>query len=92
VASSELYNVDLSITGNGLIFQENKTKNLSFSTLEGFKAFRLQSTDSEDTNTLSFVVSDSNGSQILTHSEEIKTIASLDLVATPTSASGALKV
>ena len=92
VASGELYNVDLSITGNGLLFQENKTKALSFSTLEWFKAFRLQSTTSEDTNTLNFVVADSLWTQILTHSEEIKTIGKINLVTTPTSASGALKV
>jgi len=83
-ASWEIYSVDISISGGGLEFVESGDTEISYNVIDGYKAFRLRSTDTQADNTLNFVVKNINGDTIDSVSEQITTIRDIDMQFSPT--------
>nr|MDD3720153.1 VCBS repeat-containing protein [Candidatus Gracilibacteria bacterium] len=81
--SGEFYNIEGSISGDGLLFDENSKKNITFQTIEGYKAFRLKSTDNEGNNTISFKIKDVSGTEITNVTKNVKTIKDVVLGVAP---------
>ena len=78
-ATSEIYSVDIEIEGNWLKFQENGTKNISYQVLDGFKAFRLLSTDTVADNVLTFTLRDATWFILDETSRNIQTLDEIRL-------------
>jgi len=73
-ASGEIYTVSLSLSGDGLVFTDNKQKDIEYNVIEWYKAFRLTSTDEEDNNTLEIEVRNLSGQLIERESIDLRTI------------------
>jgi len=73
-ANGEIYTVSASLSGNGLEFSDNSEKSIEYQVIEWYKALRLTSTDSEDTNTLAIEVKNLEGTIIERESVVIRTI------------------
>jgi len=80
-----MYTVDIDIDGRGLEFQETANKNISYQLIDGFKAFRLVSTDTADTNTLTFTLKDQAGIIITSQTQEIRTLETINIQISPPS-------
>lgn len=74
-----IYSVEGTIQGDGVLFYENNSKSLSFSTLEWYRAFRLKSTDTAWFNTLEFVFKDDTWKKLFEVSKNIRVIDDLSL-------------
>lgn len=83
VVSGEVYNLDLKIDGDGLVFQETGDADISTSTIEWYKIFRTLSTDIADQNTLNFQLWDATGNLLVETSSSITTLSdiTIDVVA-----------
>jgi len=55
-ANGEIYTLEMSLTGGGLVFDTNGETTVSYNIVEGYKAFRLRSTDVASNNTLRFTL------------------------------------
>lgn len=76
-ASWEIYTVSLSLNGNGLEFTDNGEKNIEYQVIDGYKAFRLTSTEIEDNNTLEIEVKNLSGTVIERESLSLRTISNI---------------
>ncbi len=83
VANWEYYNIEWSITWNGLLFEETWEKTAKFQTLEWYRIFRLRSTNDEANNVLVFKIKDLSWNEILQTTKTIKTIKNLKLFVRP---------
>ncbi|PID87581.1 hypothetical protein CSB07_00690 [Candidatus Gracilibacteria bacterium] len=79
VASSNFYDVKMSLLGDSAVFLENDKKDLDFSTLEGYKVFRISSTDSIGESSLQVGVFDINGKKILSGVQKLKVVEDIFL-------------
>ena len=78
-SAGHLYNIELSIDWNWLVFESNNEKNLSLSTIDWYKIFRLKSTDEEWENTLNIKMIDLDGNELFNLSEKIRVIDNIEL-------------
>jgi hypothetical protein len=58
LAQGEIYTLELSLTGESLVFDENGEQEIVYNTVEGYKAFQLRSTDQSGNTTLRFRLKD----------------------------------
>ena len=84
----EFLDIDLKILGDSILFAENNEKNLSFNTIEWFRAFRLLSTDQASISRLQVDVS-IEGEKVLSSFENIRVVNEMIL---DIKTSGVLKV
>lgn len=78
-ATGELYTLDMEIDGRGVIFDTNGDDTVQYQIAEGYKAFRLKSTKNEDENTLSFVLKNISGTEIIRKIKSLRTIEDIRL-------------
>ncbi|PID86452.1 hypothetical protein CSB08_00530 [Candidatus Gracilibacteria bacterium] len=80
IVSGKHLNLDINIGSNVLVFKENGKSDISYKLYEGYKAFRLQSTDSEinNTNKIRFTLKDSDGN-IVKNSDGNKVIKDINI-------------
>jgi len=55
-ANGEIYTLEMSLIGGGLVFDTNGETTVSYNIVDGYKAFRLRSTDVASNNTLRFTL------------------------------------
>lgn len=84
VVSGEVYNLDLEIDGDGLVFQETGDRDISTNTIEWYKIFRTLSTDETDQNTLNFQLRDPAGNTLVETSRSIDTLSDITIDIEPT--------
>ncbi|NDK10028.1 VCBS repeat-containing protein [Candidatus Gracilibacteria bacterium] len=79
LASGELYEVNMEIQGGGLVFEDNGTDKITSQIIEGYKPFRLRSTNRASNNTLSVELRNAQGKVIQTKKYQIQTISDIRL-------------
>ena len=63
--SWKLYNIDLSINWDGVVFENNDQEELSLNTIEWFNIFRLRTLEEEWENEINIVIKDSSWEKLL---------------------------
>ncbi|MDP2089997.1 MAG: FG-GAP-like repeat-containing protein [Candidatus Gracilibacteria bacterium] len=86
----EFYDIDLSIDGKSIQFLDNSSDKLKSTTFEGYKVFRLKSTDKTGKSTIKVSVLNDDGKEIINTSKNIEVYDDINLVAKPIS--GNIKV
>ncbi len=61
------------------MFDGDDSKSISYQVLDGFKAFRLLSTDKSDENTLTFTLKNPSREEIYTVSRNIRTLNTINI-------------
>jgi len=79
IASWELYNLDMDISGGGLEFYDTKDESFSTKTVEWYKIFRLETTSRQASNSINFTLKNSSGQTLASTSKNIRTIDTIDI-------------
>lgn len=69
----------MDISGKGLVFDTTGNDTVRYQVLEGYKAFRLKSTQDDANNVLKMVLKDSSGNTIDTQVSPLRTIKNIGL-------------
>ncbi|MFK7780230.1 MAG: VCBS repeat-containing protein, partial [Candidatus Gracilibacteria bacterium] len=80
ITTGEFYDIDIEIDGRGVEFLDNNSDTLSTSTFEGYKIFRLKSTDTEGINDINVKISNRNGDEFVDISKSIEILDTINLV------------
>ena len=80
IVSWDIYNIDLNINWDGILFKSNNEKELNLSTFEWYKTFDLISSDYKEINTIDISIKNSFWDELLNTSKDIKTIDKIHLV------------
>lgn len=78
-ANGEIYSVEMSLSGWWLEFAESWEREIEYNVVDGYKAFRLRSTDEAVNNTITFRLRNLSGDVIDTSTERIRTIDDIDM-------------
>jgi uncharacterized repeat protein (TIGR01451 family) len=76
-ATGDIYTIEMSLDGWGLVFDDNGEEEIEYQTVEWYKAFRLKSTSKDRINTLNISVKDVSWNII---EEEIHTFRTIDTI------------
>jgi hypothetical protein len=79
VAIGDPYTIEASLNDNSLQFFENGKDTFQFQTVEGYRAFRLKSTENTWKNTLRFTVYNADKKKLFTTSSDIRVIPRIQL-------------
>ncbi|MCH8518895.1 VCBS repeat-containing protein, partial [Candidatus Gracilibacteria bacterium] len=83
IASGQSYTLEMSIQGDGVVFQQNNSRNLTLQVFEGFRPFRLRSTEAAGQNQIQFTLRDINGELISQVSRTIQVVNSIEVEIEP---------
>lgn len=88
VVSGNMYNIDLKIDWNWILFNSNVENELNLNklhltTYEWYKTFDLVSTDEKSINTINFSIKNASWDEILKKSVQVKTVAKVYLFIQP---------
>ncbi|MCH2188381.1 hypothetical protein MK079_00960 [Candidatus Gracilibacteria bacterium] len=83
--SGTTFDLDMEVAGGGLVFEDTNDADVSTSVSEGFRAFRMKSTGTTGTNTLSLTLKDTGGTTLLTTNDTIRVIDDVNVVLIPQS-------
>lgn len=78
-ATWEIYTIDMSLSGGGLVFDDNGSDEIEYQVIEWYKAFRLKSTDLDSENTLNIEVKNLSGEVVERETHSIKTLDQINI-------------
>ncbi|MCP4523052.1 MAG: hypothetical protein GY828_02425, partial [Candidatus Gracilibacteria bacterium] len=73
------YTVDINVSGNGLVFQNSGETSSSTQVIEGYKIFRLMTTDTKGKHSVDITLKDLGGNILLEEHSEIEVISDVNV-------------
>jgi uncharacterized repeat protein (TIGR01451 family) len=78
-ATGDIYTIEMSLDGGGLVFDDNGEEEIEYQIVEWYKAFRLKSTSRDEINTLTISVTDVSWNIVEQETHTLRTIDTIDL-------------
>ncbi|MDD2907859.1 MAG: VCBS repeat-containing protein [Candidatus Gracilibacteria bacterium] len=83
--SGEFYDLKMNIDGNSLLFVDNDKTDFTTTTYEGYKIFRLKTTDKSGKSTVNISLNSTDGKLLLSTSKDVNVLDSFQIDAVSTS-------